>query len=244
MPVVFSQPPATSEAIMGYHFSLGNSSCTPMECDLSWINFQLPLGLDKPQYLKFIITPECWSNPPNENESYELYMYCLNGFNKTIDLKPAICNPAESIVEWVIINETDYGYFIHQTDYCDGLGGWLWCLIFGHQNPSTTYYRQYEDFWCAFRRPSTNLERLPTEMSIIVDSLGLTNPYEYDVIEIQKESGATLNSAIGHIFTINFNIIQICFYILIIISLIAGFAILVGGVPILLIWIFRKVTGD
>ncbi len=239
--ITLAQPPETSEMIMGMHVSLGNSSCTPMECDLTWINFEIPLGTDKPQYLKFIITPECFSQAPTENETYSIDMYCMNGFNETIDLKTAQCNPANSIIKWVEVNDTTYGYYIHETNYCEGFLGWLWCL-FNHQNPTTTQYYQYEDFWCAFKRTNDSTERLPIEFSVVVDTLGLTNPQEEGVLQVQRESGSVILNGIREIFTTNFNVFQILFYLASAIFVIIGFVVLIGGIPILIKWIIKKVT--
>jgi len=210
--------PQTSEMITGAHVSLGNSSCVAMECDLIQINFELPLGTDKPQYVKFVITPECFSNPPTENETYSIQFYCVNGHNETIDLKTAQCDPASSIVRWIELNQTDpVGYYFYEN-------------------------QQYEDLWCAFKRDANNTERLPTEFSVVVDTLGLTNPEEEGVLAIQRSAGVVILNGIREIFMINFNALQILFYVMSGTAVVVGFVVLIGGVPIVLKWIFKKVT--
>lgn len=207
----------TSDVITGATISLGNSTCVGYECDRAWVYFLLPIGLEKPQYVKFIINPACISG--GYVGTYNVSMYCSTGYNKTIDLTQTACNPAESIVRWVTI-----------------------------ENTANMSYQSYngvtsEVFWCAFKRDPANTETLPTEFSVVVDTLGMTNEQEDGVLQLQRNSGATLLSGIGTIFTINFNAVQITFYLLLCIVFIAGFMIIIGGFPIMLKWIAKKVTG-
>ncbi len=208
-----------SNIITGTHVSLGNSSCTALECDSVTIQFGLPVGMEKPQYLKMWIYPECFSNMPTGNETYNLSIRCYDGYNKTIDMLPATCNPAESIIEWISIIQT---------------------------NRTTAYYEfegiLYEAYWCIFERPSYNLERLPTEFNLVVDSMGLTNPQEEDVIYKQRVTGSNIMSGIGTILSVNFNMLQILFYLMVAISIVIAFVILIGGIPLIMKYVFKKIT--
>lgn len=235
--------PSMNNMLMGYHVSLGNSTCNELECDIAWINFELPIGVDKPQYLKFIITPECFADAPYDNETWGIDMYCSNDmFNETINMKNNMCNPADPIIRWVEINQTDTGIYVHQSEACEGILGWLWCL-FTRQTPTSVTYTEYEDFWCAWRRDGNSTDRVPIEFSVIVDSLGITNPTQESVLDIQRNSGATILSSIKNIMTYNFNTLEIIFYMVSSVVIIIGFMIMIGLVPIMLKWMFKKASG-
>lgn len=206
-----------SNAITGTLVSLGNGSCTPFECDNLIISLGMPLGIEKPQYIKLIIYPACFGSQLTDNEAYNLTITCYNGFNTTIDMKEAMCNPAESIIQWIEVRDT---------------------------NRTTAYYEYegvfYEAFWCRFKRPVYNVQRLPTEFNLVVDSMGLTNPAEDDVLYKQRVTGSKIMSGIGEIFAINFNVLQIMFYLASAIVIVIGFVILIGGIPIMIKYIFKK----
>lgn len=207
----------TSELIMTAHVNLGNSGCIPLGCDSTYVFFYIPLGMDKPQYIKYIIYPECFGNPPNETEDWGIQMWCTDGLNKTIDLKQAMCEPTNGITVWDELKANTTGYF-------------FWNNV------------QYEEYWCAFRRAYNSTDRVPVEFGFVVDSLGLSSPAEETVFTRQVDTGSSIISGIGELFTINFNIFQIGFYLLGAIIVIIGFVAVIGFIPLLLKWIMKRVS--
>jgi hypothetical protein len=203
------------------HVSLGNSSCVSMECDyfVSW--FYLPMKIEKPQYIKFLIYPACIGNPdpPYANETWAIQMYCNNGYNETIDLKTAMCKPASAIIRWFnITDDIDVGYFFDEKN------------------------TQYEVYWCAFKRINESTNRIPVEFSLGVDTLGFSNPDELTVIEKQIYAGATVINGAKEVFTINVNIFRILFYLSTAILVVLAFVIIIGFVPLMIKWIIKRVS--
>jgi hypothetical protein len=192
-----------------------------MECNIATIDFLLPIGTQKPQYVKFVIYPECFTGMNlSESDVWGIDLYCSGGANQIIDFKPSMCDNGNPYVTWVNLT------------------------LLANQSRAYKIYNDvvYEDYWCAFRRTNGSVENYPIEFLAVVDSLGYTSPQEDNVFYFQKLAGGTITSGIREIFTINMNIFQIGFYLLTAIVVIVGFVALIGGIPLMIKWIIKKVT--
>ena len=210
----------TSQAITAGVVSLGNSTCTPLECDRVDVYFYVPMGLDKPQYLKWSIVPACFGGGimPLPNETWAVQFYCVDGYNETIDLKQSACDNSNPIVRWTNISRLQsQAYFFYDNV-------------------------QYEEYWCAFKRDQNSINRVPVEFSYTIDSLGLTSQQEETVLSRQSSAMATVTGAIFQLFTINYNAVQIIFYLVEAVTIILGFIIVVTLIPLALKWIVKKIT--
>ena len=222
--LVLSSVSATGNlAVVGYTVSLGNSTCIGMECNTAILKFYMPQGIQLPQTFKLVIYPECFLNPPTVAENYNITVACYYDFNVTkqvIDLHQAYspsCGSDNPIIIWQNISNR--------------AGTWQQGSQF------------FDAFFCSFTRNETNTERIPTEFTVYVDTLGFTNELQEVVLDRQREVGADILTAIGEIFTINLEIWRMIFIGVEILSVIFGVIFLIGFIPILLKLIAKKITG-
>lgn len=208
-----SASPVTSYILTTAKFSLGNSSCISMECNIAPVYFYIPHSTELPQYLRFVIVPECFGQSPTANETWKFQMYCSSGFNETIDMKPYMCDPSNPIIRWVNFTTTDSKFFYNNA--------------------------QYFEHWCAFKRDASSIERLPVEMTVTIDSLGILSETQETTQQIQKQAGSTIIQGIKNIFMINFNIIQIMFYLGMAIAIVLALIMLVIAIPLAIKRILR-----
>ncbi len=192
-------------------FSLGNgTSCEGMECNLVQIDLIFPKGFEKPQYVKFVIKPDCYANPPTENENYGILFYCLEtNYTKTnYDLKPYMCNQ-EYLEIWKRIDE-------------------VWAENYDFKG---NYYEVYR---CIIERNSTNIQRLPTELSVFVDTLGLTTESQERLTDYVLDTGSKIKNGIGEIISINLNVWRIILIGIELMIIIFGAIFILGLVPLLI----------
>jgi hypothetical protein len=206
--------------ITEYHFSLGNftgngTNPNGEEDDIAWINFLVSRDSEN-QKLKLTFIPNCFSPSLNASENMYLNFYCVDGTYEVLDLKPA-CAGSDYEYRWVQIGNITGQTFINNIPFYT--------------------------FWCAFQRNTTNVERIPTELKVRVDSMGLSTPSE-DTNTIEQRSAITdVASGIGSIVNINVQVWKIIFNVFEIGILLIAFI----GIPILLImlirWAINKVKG-
>lgn len=190
--------------------SLGNSTCSSMECDSMQMNFLVPKGLEGTFKVSF--KGICFSPEPNSTETYSVNAWCSDGSTHTIDLKEADCeslNYAELPHFWVEIKNVTSQQF-----YSDIV---------------------YQQFFCSFSRDSSNIDRIPTEFKVIIDSLGLSSQSEDENIISQRSAISTIIDGIKDVIDINVQIWRIIFNIFQITILLVAFL----GIPIMLIKLIR-----
>lgn len=198
------------------HVSLGNFTGNATfpnveEDDMMVMNFLLPPSEDTSK-LKMSFDADCIFGGANATENYYLDVYCLDGSYNVIDLSTCDCE--------------NLGY--------EDLPS-LWITIENVTGQAIVGDIPYNKFWCAFRRNSTNTDRIPTEFKVIVDSIGLSTPNE-DLNTIEQRSAITsVAQTIADFVDINIQIWRILFNIFEIVILLVAFI----GIPIVLILVIK-----
>lgn len=200
--------------ITEYHFSLGNftgNSTYPNveEDDIAWINFLIP-QTSGTQKLKLSFIPDCIGGGANATENMYINFYCLDGTYEVIDLKPYDCEGTGTYpYEWVTIENVTGQTIIGDLSFLK--------------------------FWCAVQRNVTNTDRIPTELTVRVDSMGLSTPNEDENIILQRDSITSVAQGISDLVSINIQVWRILFNIFEITVLLLAFI----GLPIVLIMIIK-----
>lgn len=212
---------SAGNGIMAYHFSLGTDSCRGIsDCHQAIVNMFMPLGVKNEQYVKMIITPDCFSNPPNETETYELVVRCFNPdtnyVDRTFDLKPYVCNDGDNLIVWTQMFSS------------------------GIRQVGNQYYGY---FWCSFIRNTTNTNRLPMAMTVVVDSSGLTSQDQENTEIVQRDTVSYIISSTTEVIIINLNTIRIIFLIASLIIVMFGIAMAIAFIPLMLKYIQKKLLG-
>jgi hypothetical protein len=198
--------------ITEYHFSLGNftgNSTYPNveEDDIAWINFLVPKDSEN-QKIKLTYIPDCFTPALNGSENYLLNVFCVDGSYEVIDLKPA-CDGTPPEYRWVTIGNITGQTFVNDI--------------------------AFYTFWCAFQRNVTNTDRIPTELKVRVDSMGLSTQSEDENIVSQRSSITDVAQGISDIVNVNVQVWKILFNLFEITVLLLAFI----GIPVMLIMIIR-----
>lgn len=214
----FTQPP--EKMIMVYSVSLGTPSiCIGQECSIFTPIMYLPPGINKPQYVRYVIDGECLgvASTLTNSDVWKVIMTCSDGYNQSIDLKESACSNIQTVV-WKPITDTLKTYV-------------------GPQG------KEYEQFWCSFKLNESNTELVPAEFSLMVDTSGLSSQAKDTTIDSQKVAGAHIITSIGSIIGYNLLMWQIILVVIEITAIVAGFGIAIGLLPILLKKMIMWVTG-
>lgn len=211
----------TYNMLEGITVSLGNStSCSPSstnECDMAVVFFRIPQGTAS-QTFTVNMFGECFSNPPNATEVYNVTVFCIDGTSREVDLKPYSCSPANPTTPYQFqITTSDVGYSVINEKY-------------------------YTNFWCSFRRNPANLDRLPTEFSVTVDSIILSTQTPSNSTKTSYSAFVSISNAINNIVSFNMQIWRILYIMLEIGAIFFALYVVFAMLPSLLRWVIEKVT--
>lgn len=198
--------------ITEYHFSLGNFTGNGTypnveEDDMAFINFLVPKDSEN-QKIKLTFIPDCFLPSLNGSENMYLNFYCVDGTYEVLDLKPA-CASSSPEYRWVSIGNITGQTFVNDIPFYT--------------------------FWCAFQRNVTNTERIPTELKVRVDSMGLSTQSEDANVVDQRSSITDVAQGISDIVNVNVQVWKILFNVFEIVVLLLAFI----GIPVMLIMVIR-----
>ncbi len=209
-------PDSSVKMLERFHISLGNSSCRPLECDITTLMFYVPADKGS-QDVRLTVTPECFNYTFGGGEQWNLTIFCLDGSLHSYNMKDAMCDYDQSYVFDISVNSSGFSFFGE---------------------------RQFQQFWCAFQRPSGNTENLPTEFKVLVDGVGLHSKYADDTQEQSFQSQIGMATSLESFVTLNLSVWGILYSMFLVGAILTGIGFVLGFVPIALRYVIRKVVED
>jgi len=213
--MTFAYPDATTKALERYTISLGNDTCVPLECDIASVQFYIPADKGS-QDVRMKIRPECFAYNFTGGQYWNLSIFCLDGTYIEYNMTKAMCNTSADLSFEVKINSSGYS-------------------VFGE--------RQFQQFWCAFKRNS-NVNAIPVEFNLLIDGVGLHSKYTDSDTRENYDSQSQLALSLQSITTLSVDVWGIGYNFFLVISIIVGIIFGIAFVPMAIKYVFRKVTED
>jgi len=213
--MIFAYPDATTKILERYTFSLGNDTCVPLECNIASIQFYIPADKGS-QDVRMKIHPECFTYNFTGGQYWNLTIFCLDGTYIEYDMKSAMCNNTADLDFEVKVNSSGYSFFGE---------------------------RQFQQFWCAFKRNS-NVNEIPVEFNVLIDGVGLYSKYTDSNTRETYDSQSQLALSLQSITTLSVDVWGISYNFFLVMAIIIGIIFGIAFVPMAIKYVFRKVLED